>query len=765
MEPPAKRQRVLESHEQLHRKRARNDLRLKSRFESIFEKFGKDFSGIGDEIDFQTGEIVVNNGHVMTMQDEKDPKGLANEEDELAVDAPSSLTPTDRDQREDIISSPSPQKCSSDTEVSCTGLNIAAAIKLEDGTLHNSAVHGELFITRNILSQLSRLGPHIQRSIANVQRSANSSKVVSIETEDLNTDPMWRVPVLLQTSSSSRLDEPSTEQSVEDLQLDSPQRSPSPLGQSLWSLRPPSYSSKRYRHKKLNLEDDIKLQARQSTGELRSRDLKTQSSGRTLSAIQKVCEDLRPSQNSISPMISATTEVLQPYPLGKNPLCSSMSVKASSSVSESLASTPSSRKGPEVMVRDPDLSLSSQDSLHLSKSKNRLAARAQTTYQETRTEKMATPVEIGRAGSRRPLKTRGNNHRKRGTGNPQRTNNRETPGVASLTVMPSPTEPGDNSGLVEHGKAYASAVKVAPENDSGVIRRRAQLKDPVFFTPDVNDLMADKSKTATSARPPQTGNLGYQHQVPKLRERVSPDPSQNELHVSGCPLALDLDCEATGKPRSGHVMVEICSGVLRQGEAQACAPDSPNERNKDHSIKQNVPRRRGSRRILAARSPLGGIRTSSKGLTRSKHSVSENVQQSVECSDGSGKTVTSSQVHRRSRTIYGSLSSSPDPMAGSAEDLYQNVTRPSPMSKVQAKTTGVIRERKSISNQCVRNSVLASCNISLSSIIGESSDDELSIGSTTKGAPQISTPLKPVSARACGAPRYKCDRSLCLTCG
>jgi hypothetical protein len=45
--------------------RARNDLRLKTLFEGIFEKYGRDFSDIGDEIDLQTGEIVVNNGHVV----------------------------------------------------------------------------------------------------------------------------------------------------------------------------------------------------------------------------------------------------------------------------------------------------------------------------------------------------------------------------------------------------------------------------------------------------------------------------------------------------------------------------------------------------------------------------------------------------------------------------------------------------------------------------------------------------------------------------
>lgn len=75
MEPPLKRRRISGSsypESDLHARRAQNDLRLKSIFESIFEKYGKDFDGIGDEIDMETGEIVVNNGHVLGMTNEGD---------------------------------------------------------------------------------------------------------------------------------------------------------------------------------------------------------------------------------------------------------------------------------------------------------------------------------------------------------------------------------------------------------------------------------------------------------------------------------------------------------------------------------------------------------------------------------------------------------------------------------------------------------------------------------------------------------------------
>ena len=74
MEPPSKRRRLSGNNCQndIHAQRAQNDFRLKSIFESIFEKYDRDFGGIGDEIDMETGEIVVNNGHIMGMTNERD---------------------------------------------------------------------------------------------------------------------------------------------------------------------------------------------------------------------------------------------------------------------------------------------------------------------------------------------------------------------------------------------------------------------------------------------------------------------------------------------------------------------------------------------------------------------------------------------------------------------------------------------------------------------------------------------------------------------
>lgn len=53
-------------------KKARIQQKLRSAFDSIYEKYGQDFTGIGDEIDLETGKIVVDNGHVQRMVREGD---------------------------------------------------------------------------------------------------------------------------------------------------------------------------------------------------------------------------------------------------------------------------------------------------------------------------------------------------------------------------------------------------------------------------------------------------------------------------------------------------------------------------------------------------------------------------------------------------------------------------------------------------------------------------------------------------------------------
>ncbi|KAI4241036.1 MAG: hypothetical protein L6R40_004784 [Gallowayella cf. fulva] len=93
MPPPAKRRRLTACQEgdiekanaELQKKRSRSEKKLKSNFEAIFEKYSRDFTGIGDVIDFENDTVIVNNGHVENMVDEKDP-GRTYEESEVDAD-------------------------------------------------------------------------------------------------------------------------------------------------------------------------------------------------------------------------------------------------------------------------------------------------------------------------------------------------------------------------------------------------------------------------------------------------------------------------------------------------------------------------------------------------------------------------------------------------------------------------------------------------------------------------------------------------------
>ena len=58
--------------DKLDRDRQLSRLRLKSTFEDIFTKYEYDFSNVGDEIDLETEEVIVDNGHLSGMLDEQD---------------------------------------------------------------------------------------------------------------------------------------------------------------------------------------------------------------------------------------------------------------------------------------------------------------------------------------------------------------------------------------------------------------------------------------------------------------------------------------------------------------------------------------------------------------------------------------------------------------------------------------------------------------------------------------------------------------------
>ena len=58
--------------EEFQQRKNENDQRLKRAFDHIFEKYNRNFDDIGDEIDLDKEEIVVNNGHLECMEHNRD---------------------------------------------------------------------------------------------------------------------------------------------------------------------------------------------------------------------------------------------------------------------------------------------------------------------------------------------------------------------------------------------------------------------------------------------------------------------------------------------------------------------------------------------------------------------------------------------------------------------------------------------------------------------------------------------------------------------
>ena len=140
MEPPYKKQRLSGSKFtdlDLRQRRARNDSHLKSIFESIFDKYSKDFDGIGDEIDLRTGEIVVNNGHILGIRNETDTGQTRNLSEETRSDSISKREEEEgsrQDYGEGTISSNESVIAEGETAMQalCAIDSIVASVEIED---------------------------------------------------------------------------------------------------------------------------------------------------------------------------------------------------------------------------------------------------------------------------------------------------------------------------------------------------------------------------------------------------------------------------------------------------------------------------------------------------------------------------------------------------------------------------------------------------------------------------------------------------------
>ncbi|EFQ25339.1 centromere protein Scm3 [Colletotrichum graminicola] len=174
---------------QLEQSRAFAAFKLKSTFEHIFQKYERDFTGIGDEIDLRTGEIITDNGHLSSMRNERDT-GIPdeNEEDEgmLLEEAFSSGDDEeDNDEEDEDDQEDERMLGKKDATPSSTALTQKAKVDLQSC----SSLSHTLPASRPESEQrLSNLGPH-QSANGNSSSSANPWG-----REPESVDPTWRVP-------------------------------------------------------------------------------------------------------------------------------------------------------------------------------------------------------------------------------------------------------------------------------------------------------------------------------------------------------------------------------------------------------------------------------------------------------------------------------------------------------------------------------------------------------------------------------------------
>ncbi|OOQ89878.1 hypothetical protein PEBR_08066 [Penicillium brasilianum] len=204
--------------------RAQNDLRLKSIFEGIFAKYGNDFSEVGDEIDLETGEIVVNNGHLQGMHEETD---IGNKEKPWETDPFGSDDEASTPDEEELVES-----------------HDHASARSPRNELLGSGTDGDANASLCVSARASSgPGPGIPASSPSVLKGKPSSALHHIEKDPGPRDPLWQAPELPPLFTTPKVDKRRANVTP---QLPNIPRQPSPPGSgSLWTVprrRPPQSS-------------------------------------------------------------------------------------------------------------------------------------------------------------------------------------------------------------------------------------------------------------------------------------------------------------------------------------------------------------------------------------------------------------------------------------------------------------------------------------------------------------------------------------------
>ncbi len=197
--------------------RAQNDLRLKSIFERIFAKYGKDFSDVADEIDMESGEIVVNKGHLLGIQEETD---IGNKESPWETD------PVGSDGSEDEAHAQDEQLAKSHDVASERSPRNKLSGSGTDGNPNASLCDSAL--------PSSGHEPEIPASSPSVLKEKPSPELHHIEKDPGPRDPLWQAPELPQLFTTPKVDK--RRANVTPQLPNIPRQSSPPGSGSLWTV-------------------------------------------------------------------------------------------------------------------------------------------------------------------------------------------------------------------------------------------------------------------------------------------------------------------------------------------------------------------------------------------------------------------------------------------------------------------------------------------------------------------------------------------------
>lgn len=184
------------------------DQKLKRTFEAIFERYGRSFDGEADEIDLRTGEVVVNNGHLSTMDDHST-------DDDLESTSPQSDRVVNSIELGHYHVAGDPKETLQPAEMTQEGSEVADAwlqeLMLEDdmilgGSYTERIESPQLIALKSPINHVRTMAKSAPEGASKPPGSRNRKTQENVAPVDMNhIEEAWRAPDLPNTPHAARI--------------------------------------------------------------------------------------------------------------------------------------------------------------------------------------------------------------------------------------------------------------------------------------------------------------------------------------------------------------------------------------------------------------------------------------------------------------------------------------------------------------------------------------------------------------------------------